>query len=319
MSNSPSRRLRVLTWHVHGNYLYYLTRAHHDFYLVTKPGHPPGYAGTVGVLPWGNNVHEVPAERVASREFDVILFQHKTQWDDDRINLLSEAQHRLPRIYIEHDPPQENAFEQRHWVDEANTLLIHVTHFNQLMWDCGITPTRVIEHGVIVPEGVLYTGEKARGIAVINHLRQRGRRLGDDVFASVKAQVPLDLVGMDAKAVGGIGEIGNLDLAAFSARYRFFFNPIRWTSLGLAVVEAMTIGMPIVGLATTELATVIRNGESGYINTNVSALIDAMQELLRDPDEARKLGNGARKVAMERFHIDRFVRDWNHTLRYVTS
>jgi glycosyltransferase involved in cell wall biosynthesis len=319
MSHNPSRRLRVLTWHVHGNYLYYLTQAHHDFYLVTKPGHPPGYAGTVGVLPWDNNVREVPADQVTSQEFDVILFQHKTQWDDDRLNLLSETQRRLPRVYIEHDPPQENAFEQRHWVDDANTLLVHVTHFNRLMWDCGTTPTRVIEHGVIVPEGVRYTGEKARGIVVINHLRQRGRRLGGDVYASVKARVPLDLVGMDAKSAGGIGEIGNLELAAFSAKYRFFFNPIRWTSLGLAVVEAMTIGMPIVGLATTELATVIRNDESGYIDTNVSALIDAMQDLLRDPDEARRLGDGARKVAMDRFHIDRFVRDWNETLRHVSG
>jgi glycosyltransferase involved in cell wall biosynthesis len=172
---------------------------------------------------------------------------------------------------------------------------------------------------VIVPEGVRYTGEKARGIVVINHLRQRGRRLGHDVFVSVKAHVPLDLVGTDAQSAGGIGEIGNLDLAGFSARYRFFFNPIRWTSLGLAVIEAMTIGMPIVGLATTELATVIRNGESGYIDTNVNALIGVMREMLRDSDEARRLGNGARKVALERFHIDRFVRDWNDTLRYVTS
>ncbi len=319
MPNNPSRRLRVLTWHVHGNYLYYLTQAHHDFYLVTKPGHPPGYAGTGGALPWGDNVHEVPADHVGSQEFDVVLFQHKTQWDDDRLNLLSETQRRLPRVYIEHDPPQENAFEQRHWVNDANTLLVHVTHFNQLMWDCGITPKCVIEHGVIVPEGVHYTGEKARGIVVINHLRQRGRRLGDDVYESLKRHVPLDLVGMDAKSAGGIGAIGNLDLAAFSASYRFFFNPIRWTSLGLAVVEAMTIGMPIVGLATTELATVIRNGESGYIDTNVGALIDAMHELLRDPDEALRLGNGARKVAMERFHIDRFVCDWNDTLRYVSS
>ena len=28
------RRLRILTWHVHGNYLYYLTQVPHDFYLV---------------------------------------------------------------------------------------------------------------------------------------------------------------------------------------------------------------------------------------------------------------------------------------------
>jgi hypothetical protein len=31
-----------------------------------------------------------------------------------------------------------------------------------------------------------------------------------------------------------------LDLAAFCAGYRFFFSPIRWTSLEPAIVEAMT-------------------------------------------------------------------------------
>lgn len=317
-TNSP-RRLRVLTWHVHGNYLYYLTQAHHEFYLVTKPGNPAGYAGKTGVLPWGDNVHEVAADEVAKQQFDVILFQHRTQWDDDRLNLLTDVQRRLPRVYIEHDPPQENAFEQRHWVDDANTLLVHVTHFNNLMWDSNKTPTRVIEHGVVVPPGVRYTGELERGIVVINHIRQRGRRLGSDVFAEARARVPLDLVGMDAESAGELGEIGNLDLAAFSARYRFFFNPIRWTSLGLAIVEAMTIGMPIIGLATTELATVIRNGESGYVDTNVETLIDAMQHLLRDLEEARRLGEGARKVALERFHIDRFVSDWDRTLLHVTT
>jgi hypothetical protein len=316
-ANSP-RRLRILTWHVHGNYLYYLTQVPHDFYLVTKPSHPPGYAGKVGVLPWGGNVHEIPADRVAAHEFDVILFQHRTHWFDDRLNVLSDAQRRLPTVYIEHDPPQQNAFDERHWVQDTQTLLIHVTHFNRLMWDSGATPTRVIEHGVIVPEGVRYGGEKARGIVVVNHLQQRGRRLGSDVFADVAQRVPLDLVGMEAKSAGGIGEIGNLELAAFTAEYRFFFNPIRWTSLGLAVVEAMTIGMPIVGLATTELATVIRNGESGYIDTSVDALVDVMQALLHDPAEGRRLGEGARRVALERFHIERFVRDWNEALRLVS-
>jgi len=40
---------------------------------------------------------------------------------------------------------------------------------------------------------------------------------------------------------------------------RFFFNPIRYTSLGLAVCEAMMVGMPIIGLATTEMATTVQN------------------------------------------------------------
>ena len=175
-------------------------------------------------------------------------------------------------------------------------------------------PTRVIEHGVVVPKGVRYTGELERGIVVINNLATRGRRLGSDVYSSVSGRVPLDLVGMNAKSAGGIGEIGNLDLAAFSARYRFFFNPIRWTSLGLAIVEAMTIGMPIVGLASTELPTVIVNGENGYVATDIDALVEHMRTLLADPHEARRLGEGARRTALERFNIERFVRDWNAVL-----
>lgn len=35
----------------------------------------------------------------------------------------------------------------------------------------------------------------------------------------------------------------------------------------------MAIGMPVVGLATTELVTVIDNGVSGWIDTDVNRLI----------------------------------------------
>jgi UDP-glucuronate decarboxylase len=54
--------------------------------------------------------------------------------------------------------------------------------------------------------------------------------------------------------------------------------------LGLAIVEAMMVGLPIVGLATTELVTVVRNGENGFIDTDVDVLVDCMKELLADAD-----------------------------------
>jgi glycosyltransferase involved in cell wall biosynthesis len=154
------------------------------------------------------------------------------------------------------------------------------------------------------------TYELARGIVVVNHLAQRGRRLGADVFSTVRGAVPLDLVGMDAQSAGGLGEVANSELPAFVARYRFFFNPIRYTSLGLAIVEAMMVGLPVVGLATTELVTVIRNGESGVLDTRVAPLVDAMHRLLQRPDEAARMGANARRLANERFGIGRFVDDW---------
>ncbi len=225
----------------------------------------------------------------------------------------------MPRIYLEHDPPQEHPTNTRHWVNDPAILLVHVTPFNALMWDSGRTPTRVIDHGVWLPREAAYTGEIARGVVVVNHLRQRGRRLGADVFEQVREEVPLDLVGMDAESMGGLGEIPPPQLPSFVARYRFFFNPIRYTSMGLAVIEAMTIGVPIVGLATTEMAVAIQNGISGYVDTDVKRLVDPMRPIVGQSRRARRLGEGARAYALERFGIERFARDWEQTFQAVAG
>jgi glycosyltransferase involved in cell wall biosynthesis len=310
--------LRILTWHVHGSYLYYLSHAPHEFYLPVIPGRD-GYGGRGHTFPFGPNVHDVPADQVRDLDVDVILYQSRPNWEVDRHDLLSEAQRRLPSIYLEHDPPRMQPTDTRHPVDDAAVLLVHVTHFNRLMWDSGSTPTVVIEHGVAVPDGVRYTGERPRGVVVVNNLGSRDRRVGPDVFERVRREVPLDLYGMNAEVLGGVGELAAPELARVEATYRFFFNPIRWTSLGLAVCEAMMLGMPVVGLATTAMATTIENGVTGYVDLDERELIRHMRRLLRDPDEAAALGAAARKVAERRFGIGRFVADWDRALRLVTG
>lgn len=316
---SEARKLRILTWHVHGNYLYYLSQVPHLFYLPVDRRRSPGHAGRSGRLPWGENVLEVPLPALREREFDCVLYQSRLAWETDRHQLLSEAQRRLPRIYLEHDPPREHPSDSRHPVDDPGTLLVHVTHFNRLMWNNGRTPSRVVEHGVLLPAGVRYDGTLPRGIAVVNQLARRGRRLGADLFAAARERVPLDLVGMESQASGGLGEIANLELPAFMSHYRFYFHPVRWTSLGLAAIEAMLAGVPLVGLATTELATVIDDGRSGFVDTNLDRLIEDMRRLVATPGEAREIGEAGRREAVRRFNIDRFVADWLAVFRDVTQ
>jgi hypothetical protein len=310
------RRKRVFTWHVHGNYLYYLAHSDVDFFLPVLPGRP-GYSGRGTTFPFGDNVQDVPVDEVKQQQFDCILFQHRRNYEIDQYEILSAAQRRLPRICIEHDPPQESPTDMRHFVDDPDVLLIHVTAFNALMWDSGNIPTKIIDHGVVIPPGVRYSGELERGIVVINHMAQRGRRLGSDIYQQLSQEVPLDLVGMESEPLGGLGEVFPPDLPAFEARYRFYFHPIRFTSLGLALIEAMLVGLPVVGLATTELVTVIENGVSGFIETDPARLIEPMRRLLTDPAEARRIGEAGRRIAAERFDIRRFVRDWEETLDLV--
>jgi hypothetical protein len=302
---------------VHGSYLAYLARGDYDLYLPVRPDRAHPYGGRAPTFDWTDTVHEVPVEDVPGLDVDCVLYQSRTNWLGDRFEILSEAQRRLPQIYLEHDPPLEHPAQTRHVVDDPDVLLVHVTHFNALMWDAGRTPTRVIRHGVAAPHDVTWTGEMRRGLTVVNNLYRRGRRTGPDVFDRARAEVPLDLLGMGSGDGdgGGIGEVPLRDVPALAARYRFFFNPIRYTSLGLAVCEAMMLGMPVVALATTEQAVVLEDGVTGFVDTDVEWLIDGMRAMLDDPALARRLGAAAAERARELFDLRRFVREWEDAFR----
>ncbi len=195
------KKLRVLTWHIHGSYLYYLTQTPCEFYLPVKPNKEEGYGGKSGTIPWGKNVHEVPADQVKNLEFDCIIFQSKKNYLVDQHEILTEEQGKLPKIFLEHDPPREVPTDTKHVVDDPNMLIVHVTDFNNLMWDNNRTPSTVIQHCVLV-NNASYTGELDKGIVVINGIKKRGRRLGLDVFEKVIKEVPLDIIGMGSEEVG---------------------------------------------------------------------------------------------------------------------
>lgn len=311
--------LDVLTWQVHGNYLYYLSQVPVHWHLVTHPGHPPGYAGRTASFDWPDNVHEITPARLADTRFDCVLYQSRRNWEQDRA-ALSAQQRATPSIFLEHDPPQEHPTCTRHFTGDQADLLVHVTPFNALMWDNGRSRVRVIEHTAVIHDAAPATLELDKGLVVVNHLQRRGRRLGHDVYLDALRELPLELAGMgSAELPGGLGEIPNMALPALMGRYRFLFNPIRWTSLGLSVVEAMHMGVPVVGLATTELATVIVNGRNGWIDTDPDRLVDVMRTLLQDRALALRWGANARRIAATRFGRQRFVRDWQRAFAEVTA
>lgn len=309
--------MKIFTWHIHGSYLFYLSQGNYQIYIPTKDEKTEGYYGRGETFPFGDNVIEIPADEVKHHQFDVILFQTNHNYLVDQYQILSADQRQLPRIYLEHDPPRQHPTNTAHIVDDPDVIVVHVTHFNRLMWDNGHIQTRVIEHGVTTTPSVNYSGVLNKGIVVINNLPARGRLLGYDIFKEVRQQVPLDLVGM---GIGndGPGEVLHPKLPEFQSQYRFFFNPIRYTSLGLAVCEAMMMGMPIVGLATTELSAVINNGYSGFIHTDINYLIDKMKLLIKDPYLAHEIGNNGREIAKQRFGIERFTADWQNLFTEVT-
>ncbi|HZR43889.1 MAG TPA: glycosyltransferase [Ktedonobacteraceae bacterium] len=311
------QRLKILIWHIHGSYLNNLARLDHDWYLPVKADRSVGYSGRGPTFDLPDYVREVPAEEVRNLKLDLIIYQTPKNYFEDQYEILSPEQLLLPKIYLEHNTPKPHATDTRHPIDDPNVLLVHVTHYNRLMWDNGRTPTMVIEHSAAIDPSASYRGQLERGITVANGIQKRPRIAGYDLFLQAREQVPLDIAGMQTEEFGGLGDIPYRHLHRRVAEYRFLFSPMRYTSLPLAVIEGMTIGMPIVALATTELPTVIENGKSGYLSCDIEELIEHMRYLLTHPAEAKRVGENARKVARERFGIDRFIRDWNGAFAQV--
>ena len=310
--------LRIFTWHVHSSYLFYLSQGNFTIYIPINDQKDDGYYGRGETYPFGKNVIEVPASHVTEMSFDCILFQTEKNYMVDQYDILSAEQRMLPRIYLEHDPPLEHPCDETHIVDDPNVVMVHVTHFNRMMWRNNSRIVKVIEHGVN-KQSVKYTGELRKGIVVINHLYQRGRKLGWDIFKEVSRHVPLDLIGVGTKEHGGLGEVLHPSLPSFICKYRFIFNPIRYASMGLAVCEAMMLGMPVVALATTEYPSVLHDGESGIIHNDVDHLVYNMKKMLDDISFATAIGRAGQEVAEKKFSMKRFLQDWEEIFHAIVN
>ncbi|MEV4218325.1 glycosyltransferase [Nonomuraea sp. NPDC049725] len=306
--------MRILLWHVHGSWTTAFVRGRHDYVIPLVPGRGPDGRGRAATYDWPAAAREVPWDRLRDEPIDLVVYQRPHEPELAREWLGRD----LPGVYVEHNTPKGDVPETRHPLAGRDDIpLVHVTYFNELFWDNGRAPTRVIEHGVPDP-GHLYTGELRRAGVVVNEPVRRTRVAGTDLLPRFAAAAPLDLFGMkvDGLPYGTYEDLPQHAMHAELARRRVYLHPYRWTSLGLALIEAMTLGMPVVALAATEAVEAVPP-EAGVVSTRVDVLADALRGFADDPERAAQAGKAARAAALSRYGLDRFLRDWDQLLEEV--
>ncbi len=298
--------MNVFLWHVHGAYTTSLVQGRHRYLVPVLPGRGPDGLGRATTYTWPDTVVEVTPAEARRVAVDVVLLQRRKE-----LEVLAEAWlgrrpgRDVPAVYLEHNAPQGRINEMRHLAyDRDDLLLVHCTHFNALFWDSGGTRVRVVEHGVIDP-GHRYSGELERAAAVINEPGRRGRVVGADLVDLLQESLPIDLYGMKTA-----NDLPQARLHDEIAMRRVYFHPYRWTSLGLALLEAMHLGMPVVALATTETPLAVP-ASAGVVSNRIDELRDALAWLREDPDAARRMGQSARAAALQRYGLRRFLDDWD--------
>lgn len=94
--------------------------------------------------------------------------------------------------------------------------------------------------------------------------------------------------------------LGHVPFARLAAEYRradVFCLPSRQEGFGIVFLEAMAAGIPIVAGRAPAVVELLGNGEYGVLVTpgDAPALAQALDRLLGDPEEQRRLGDAGRR------------------------
>jgi glycosyltransferase involved in cell wall biosynthesis len=308
--------MRILLWHVHGSWTTAFVQGDHDYVVPVVPDRGPDGVGRARTWEWPDRVVERRPDELRSEALDAVVLQRPHE-----IDLVRQWTGRipgadLPAVYLEHNAPTDGPVDSRHpLADQREIPIVHVTHFNRLFWDCGRARVTVIEHGIVDP-GARYTGELPRVAAAINEPVRRGRVVGTDLLASIGEVAPVDLFGMSDGPVRGATAAGNQpqdQMHSDLARRRVYFHSSRWTSLGLSLLEAMHLAMPVVVVDATEAGRAVPTN-AGAVSCDLEDLRAAVRYFVQEPEAARLAGKSARAHALEHYGLPRFLADWDELL-----
>lgn len=321
--------MNILLWHVHGSWTTAFVQGPHTYLVPVTPGRDPDGLGRARTFTWPDVVREVTPEELRDAPVDLVVLQRPHEMDLAERWLGGRRPGRdVPAVYLEHNAPDGDVPGTRHpCADRDDLTVVHVTHFNRLFWDCGTTRTEVVEHGIVDP-GHQYTGRLDRAAVVVNEPIRRGRHTGTDLLLALSEAAPLDVFGMRTEGLAehlGIpadrcrtADLPQGELHAALALRRFYLHPVRWTSLGLSLLEAMHLGMPVVALATTEAVEAVPAG-AGTLSTRPEVLAQAARRYLAEPEAAAEDGARARQAALERYGLKRFLDDWERVMTEARS
>jgi L-malate glycosyltransferase len=145
-----------------------------------------------------------------------------------------------------------------------------------------------------------------------------------EVFARIAREVPARLVLVGdgperPRAVERAEELGVTDRVLFLGKHAsvdellacadLFLLPSRNESFGLAALEALACGVPVVGTDLGGMPEVVVHGETGFLFPlgAVEEMAEAGAALLKEPERWLRFSGAARADAVERFSHDRVV------------
>ena len=313
--------LKILSFNWHEPYLCLLARMGHEF-LIVEPEITPGHYRR-----WDENMRPIPENvRLISKttaldmlelgELDLII-AHNIK------DLLEVKDYSLPKILVFHNcltteiKLTKDKIRREDYLAKVDILLdgVHKVFISEKKRrDWGLDGD-VILPGLDVSEYGGYSGDREVVLQVGNMLQERDLMMGYSLSKKIVRDHPLTIMGMNPNIPGSHLSRGFQDLLEHFRSSRVFVNTTVEEfedGYNLSMLEAMATGMPVV--SSWNKSSPIEDGKNGYVSKDPEYLNRRIDSLLRNPEEARRLGGKARETVQEKFPLQRFLQSWRKVI-----
>lgn len=161
--------------------------------------------------------------------------------------------------------------------------------------------------------------------AALVSARRRGVNfvvIGEDKSPQMEHRKFLENLVADLKLSGSVDLPGwHDDIPGVLSSLTLFVSAARSEPFGLAIVEAMAAGLPVVATASEGALEIIEDGYSGKLVPvgDADSLAAAINDLLDDPEERSRLGRNAMLAARQRYSLERMASDTERVYREVLA
>lgn len=101
------------------------------------------------------------------------------------------------------------------------------------------------------------------------------------------------------------------DVQRLLTAMEFVLLPSQMESCPLSVLEAMAMGKPVIATRVGGLPEIVQHRETGLlIEPTAEALSEAIENLLRHPEEQRRMAHNARSWVQERFNLFQMIQQF---------
>jgi len=321
INRDKGRPLNILYANNHEGYSATLAKTGHHFYVLR---HPKFHPWNIQERPMPPNFitlsgQDIPSQLKTDIAFDLVLSQNRIEHHPIMAQLarqlncpLLQAEHALPWITWD-----ERTIKQIG--DLPCDHNIFMTDFSVGAWfqDINDPNISVIKHGIQTNFWDGWTGGDGKVMTAVWNYPQRNPICGFDLYKEVTEGLKTNPWGDSPGFSKNADNVNHLRTLYRHASV--FLNTTLWSTTPFSLLEAMSVGCPIVTTATTAIPEFIENGVNGFITNDPKVMRKYLEDLIEDKDMALEIGAAGRETVIQQFGEKRFLHEWNEVFYKVAT